>query len=550
MSDPVVPVRPPVPVLPSSGNRGTIIELPPNIPPVSPGDTLNGVVATRAAGGQVSIDTEAGQLVLRTPVVLAENTPVTLQILTEGQQPGVLIFPSIGSLAPPTPSLSPTIPSVETPVTANISLGGIVTATTGGTVANTGVAPGLLTPNIPSANIVQPGAGAALTTPSPLGFATGQNAFPIGTALTLQILEIIPGSPAGVGTVAQPDSLLTATTVRGEATDGSRANVEAAGAASVTARSAELQPTADARTLIQSTLVNPGQARGDEPQASRVSPEGTMIAANVLGANASGQTVIQTNLGVFTLNTTTTLPPGTELRLNLIAISGSPTLDESAANPLGQQWTNLAEALSSLQRESPADARRLMQSVLPQPGPRLGLAMLFFMSALQSGNLRGWFGEQATHALERERRPLVERLVDDFMQMQRLATDTNSSEWRTHLIPLFTDNQLHQLRVFMRNDNSEESSESDDAGSRFIVEVDFSKLGAFQFDGFVRGKQFDLIIRTHQDLGSTIHKDINRIYTDTLSALDYTGRVGFHTTPKFELQPSQAVFGDVRGVVV
>ena len=80
--------------------------------------------------------------------------------------------------------------------------------------------------------------------------------------------------------------------------------------------------------------------------------------------------------------------------------------------------------------------------------------------------------------------------------------------------------------------------------------MDFSKLGAFQFDGFVRQKQFDLIIRTHQDLGSTIHNDINRIFTDTLSALDFSGHVGFHTTPKFDLQPSEIVFGDDRGVVV
>ena len=415
-------------------------------------------------------------------------------------------------------------------------------------MANAGIASGPLAPNTPSA--VQPGAGAAHTTPTQLGFATGQNVFQTGTTLTLQILEIIPGNLTGVGTVAQPGSFLTATAVRGDATDSSRANVDAAGAVSVTARSTELQQTANAGALIRSTSVNPGQTRGDGPQVARVNPQGTVIAANVLGANASGQTVVQTNLGVFTLDTTTTLPPGTGLHLNLIAISGSPALDDGAADPLGRQWTNLAEALNSLQRESPADAQRLMQSVLPQPGPQLALAMLFFMSALQSGNLRGWFGEQATHALERERRPLVERLVDDFMQMQRLATDTNSSEWRTHLIPLFADSQLHQLRVFMRNDNSEESNDSDDIGSRFIIEVDFSKLGAFQFDGFVRGKQFDLIIRTHQDLGSTIHNDINRIYTDTLSALDFTGHVGFHTTPKFDLQPSQMVFGDVRGVVV
>ena len=550
MSDPVVPVAPPVTVPPSSGNRGTIVELPPNFPPVSQGDALSGVVAARAAAGQVSIDTEAGQLVLRTALELAENTPVTLQIQTGGQQPQVLIFPSLNSLTAIPPSIPSAIPAVESPVTANISLGGIVTATTGGSVASVGVAAGPAVPNSPSASIVRAGADVANTTTTQLGFATGQNALPPGTILTLQILEILPGGTTGVGTIAQPGSSPAGAARRGDPTGGSRANVDAAGAVSVTARSTELPQTANAGALIRSASVNLEQTRGDGQQVAVVNSEGTVIAANVLVANATGQTVVQTNLCVLTLDTTTTLPPGTGLHLNLIAISGSPAADGGAADPLGQQWTNFAEALNSLQRESPADAQRLMQSVLPQPGPHLALAMLFFMSALQSGNLRGWLGEQATQALARERRPLLERLVDDFMQMQRLATDTSSSEWRAHLIPLFADSQLQQLRVFMRNGNSEESGDSEEAGTRFIIEVDFSKLGAFQFDGFVRQKQFDLIIRTHQDLGSTIHNDINRIFTDTLSALDFSGHVGFHTTPKFDLQPSEIVFGDVRGVVV
>ena len=191
-----------------------------------------------------------------------------------------------------------------------------------------------------------------------------------------------------------------------------------------------------------------------------------------------------------------------------------------------------------------------MQSVLPQPGPHLALAMLYFMSALQSGNLRSWIGEQAAQVLERDRRPLLERLVDDFMQMQRLATDSTTSEWRTHLIPLFADEQLQQLRVFMRRGDADDAEEAEEAGTRFIIEVNFSRLGAFQFDGFVRRKHFDLVIRTHLELDDPIQSDIDRLHADTLSALDFSGSVRFQATEIFDLRPSEEVFGKVRGVIV
>ena len=136
------------------------------------------------------------------------------------------------------------------------------------------------------------------------------------------------------------------------------------------------------------------------------------------------------------------------------------------------------------------------------------------------------------------------------MQMQRLATDSTTSEWRTHLIPLFADEQLQQLRVFMRRGAADDVEEAEEAGTRFIIEVNFSRLGAFQFDGFVRRKHFDLVIRTHLELGDTIQSDIDRLYADTLSALDFSGSVRFQATEIFDLRSSEEVFGKVRGVIV
>ena len=436
----------------------------------------------------------------------------------------------------------------EPPVTTNITLGGLVSATVGGTVANNVGTTGQLELGANSFGIVENAAATAGTglaaSSVALRPASGQRSIPDGTILTLRILAVAPIEASGTRAGAQGSAVPGGggATGRNPATVSSGDVRNQAGAATPTL---EQQPIPGAQNATQLTPDGARQSRVNLPHATGTNPQGAVVAGTVLGTNASGQTVVQTDLGVLTLTTPTTLPPGTGLQLDLLAISGPSAVEETAASSFAQQWTGLAEALSALQREHPVGAQRLMQSVLPQPGPHLALAMLYFMSVLQSGNLRGWIGEQAAQALERGRRPLLERLVDDFMHMQRLATDSTSSEWRTHLIPLFAENQLQQLRVFMRRGDSDEAEDAEDAGTRFVIEVNFSTLGAFQLDGFVRRKHFDLVIRTHQDLGQTIQTDIDRIYGETLLALDFSGSVRFQATETFELRPSEDVFGKV-----
>ncbi len=91
----------------------------------------------------------------------------------------------------------------------------------------------------------------------------------------------------------------------------------------------------------------------------------------------------------------------------------------------------------------------------------------------------------------------------------------------------------------MRRHEDDGKSAGDDGngGTRFMIEVNMSRLGPFQFDGLTRKKHVDLMVRTHQELPKPMREDIRSIFGNTITALGHTGTIGFRAVPKFEISP-------------
>src|SRR3546814_19927763 len=112
--------------------------------------------------------------------------------------------------------------------------------------------------------------------------------------------------------------------------------------------------------------------------------------------------------------------------------------------------------------------------------------------------------------------------------MQQLAREPSGQDWRLLLVPLLTDGRPEYLKCFLR-DRRGAGSQDDEAetGSRFIIEVELSRLGPFQFDGLARRKTIDLFIRPPQDLSPDLRPPLAATHPHTLSA------PGFPAAPAF-----------------
>ena len=507
MNTPVPPTPPSSSELPqalsaSSGNTGTVIQSTLAQNSLQLGQTLLGIVLNRPAPGQFIIQTDAGQLTLQTAANFPNGSSVRLQVQNIGARTQLLILPAQAQSRNTVTNASTNQPAITSILTQ------------GSTIATTVTRPA--TP--PAATNAAP----AASNPGSAGISGNISGINSGTAAV--------GSVSGNAVTFQTSSSPTAP-------------VSSSASAPPAPTSAQIGPTLTAGTTFNVRILSITPSGSAASQESAQASPGTLN-GTVAGTGPSGQTLVQTAQGEIALASHSPLPRGTQLTLQMTSAPLAPFegADETSLL-LTRQWEALRDAIEALRLSDPAAARTLTQQVLPQGGGPITTGVLFFLSAMMTGDLRRWMGEDAMRALQRTGGNLLERLGRDIGEMQRMATEPSGQEWRSYLIPVLVGSDLQQLKLFIRGekDQDDEDATGQDRDTRFVIEVEFSKLGPFQFDGLTRSKNIDLMVRTREALAERMRDEIRVIFSDTVSALGFTGTLNFQRTPTFELNPTQEV---------
>ncbi|MBO89676.1 MAG: hypothetical protein CMP14_09150 [Rickettsiales bacterium] len=289
------------------------------------------------------------------------------------------------------------------------------------------------------------------------------------------------------------------------------------------------------------------------PLPSRIAVSPDTITGTVTGTTAGGQPIVETPTSEIALSTQKSLPRGTQIAFEII---NTPKLIDGMPEPtslvLNQQWETLREVMAALHATDPAAARHMAQNVLPQGGGAITTGVLFFLSAMLTGDVRRWMGEDTLRILQRTSGNLLDRLSQDMGDMRRMAVEPVGQEWRSYLVPIISGNALEQIKLFIRGERDQKSE--DDTGSgqnlRFVIEIEFSRLGPFQFDGLSRDRSIDLMVRTRDPLSKIMREDIRRIYANTISALGFSGTIDFQQSAIFAINPTQEVHAKQSGITV
>lgn len=289
----------------------------------------------------------------------------------------------------------------------------------------------------------------------------------------------------------------------------------------------------------------PGQAAPTAAPPGALSGATTLppLLASVTGAAASGATLALSGQATLSLSTArgAALPAGSQLLLDFLA----PPQPVQPGGVQAQQpaqvaaFQTLREAIAMLAQGDPAAAQRIAQSLIPSSGPQLAPALLFLVMAMRGGGAPGWLGPDAARAVERTRRGTLGRLDQEMKGAQGRARDSAGGDWRVMTMPVSDQGSLDPIRLYIRDRDRQDAASEEDGreNQRFVVEVNFTRLGPFQFDSLVRGKQVDLMVRTHEPLEESVRNDIRHLFGDTVSALGLGGSVGFHVVAAFDLAP-------------
>ncbi len=463
------------------------------------------------------------------PVQLPPGTELQLHVLTvqspppaqgapPGNPPQAAVTPAAAQAGPPAPAQPAAPPVAGPPGTASES---------------------------PATRLPQASGGQ----PGPSGQQPG---IPLGSQ------PAVPGSPAPVGAGPVP-----ASSAKAAAASYSPAPSQGAGAPSpptaggppIQAPPASGVPRADAGPAAST----PAAIQNTVPAAASGAYQ---FSGLVTATTHAGRPVLQTPLGTMTLEVQSPLPLGTRMTLELPigalpqAGAGGGAESPVSLSTLAYRWPALEEALLTLQHQAgavPGASEAAVPGAIPQPGPKLASTLLFFLSALGSGEIGRWLGGQAMQTLRNAgRHNLLTRLGQDFGQMSRLA-ESASGDWRLFFIPLWDGNQAHQIRLFVRHGPHDEHGQGDDPeddSTRFVLEVELSRVGDLQLDGLVRGKRFDLILRTRAPMPETMRRDITQIFHDANEATGYKGNIGFQASGDWHLMPIQGTDTAASNLVV
>ena len=158
--------------------------------------------------------------------------------------------------------------------------------------------------------------------------------------------------------------------------------------------------------------------------------------------------------------------------------------------------------------------------------------------------------------LEKLKPDTMRRLGDDFKLLGRTdeetTTATRTGEWRGTLIPLYSEEGLQQVRLFTRklSDENDDDNENKPKGTRFLIDVNLSKVGRLQLDGIVEkaDKRLDMIIRTSNKLPDPMRQDLMQIFIKANEIVGMNGGMSFQAAPDAFIDPKPDSVPQTTGI--
>lgn len=584
---PTAPAATPVPVA-----EVTVQKLPERLQDVTRPMLLTGTVAGETPEGLTRVRTSAGEILLKTDTPLPLDKPVTLQI-TPGQngtgqpqaakalvllQSTTVPAPATGGLQTPqagagaTPSVilpnltAPTVPAA--PTLPLLVPGSIVPALVIAATPKPPTPPGAA-PVLPGQNAVPqtPAATQAAAPSSPQAAPSPMGApVPSPTPAATPQASPAPTSAPTMGAPAGKPMLDTPVQMGGDAAHpGAETPTMAPPEGGANAPEPELPKGGTVALKILTVTPPPEQPKqpgkpgggGEgagaqakpappEPETPDVMPDvapsdAPVLKGTVAGSTPQGQPILATKQGMLALNVQASLPQGTKVTAALTdpakALQAAAPPPPELAPMTERDWPAMKQLLNTLAGLDRAAAQTLLNTIMPQPNRRLSAAMTFLLSAIKGGDARAWLGDEATSALEKGGRgDLLSQLEQEFKGLQRQASEPLPGDWRPYTLPMMDTNGPKPIHLYVHpvsdEDDGGEKREGGPKGSRFLLDLDLSRLGPMQLDGLVRPNRFDLILRSHTALPPEFRLDLIQIFADSIRAVGYTGGLSFQSGAK------------------
>jgi hypothetical protein len=208
-------------------------------------------------------------------------------------------------------------------------------------------------------------------------------------------------------------------------------------------------------------------------------------------------------------------------------------------------WPALSESVSILNQQSTPNLENITTKSA-QGGKALTNGVLFFLNAARLGSPSAWIGNQSEETLEEANSRLLDTLKRDVSGLINAANDV-TNEWRPISIPFdVRGNDIPFITMLLKNDPDQHRDQNgEDADQqqheRFVVEIDFKNIGTIQLDGFVKGQNFDLTLRSKADLPPGLATELKHLFKTAVDANGFNGALFIEQQTTFSVNVQDAL---------
>ncbi|GGF39128.1 hypothetical protein GCM10011611_51860 [Aliidongia dinghuensis] len=271
----------------------------------------------------------------------------------------------------------------------------------------------------------------------------------------------------------------------------------------------------------------------------------TTLAGRVLASSTASETLVDTALGTLLIPVQDTPPPtGAAAQLKITAVAPPVTTDkpESAKAPAieaAEPQPVLQAAAEALATLAPALAQQVQAQLSLPPSDQLTALILNFLGGLKTpAPAPRWPEPTIRKALvDAGRTDLATKLDLEASRIGQVQP-APPGEWSVTVLPFLGSATSKPMRLYRRTPDAEERERG--GGDRFVIELQLVRLGALQFDGLVRERRFDLVLRSERPLDDGLKALAERTFRDSLLISGWSGELSYARTgpvPLVSLKP-------------
>lgn len=217
-----------------------------------------------------------------------------------------------------------------------------------------------------------------------------------------------------------------------------------------------------------------------------------------------------------------------------------PALTQWISPTIGSgSWDTIDALLKTLVHHAPAQGQNFAQ-LIPSPAQPHNMAALsmLFLSMLRTGaSIDDWVSSETANLLKQMGKiDLLRAASTDMTLASKIDGMQLPQDWKMTMLPLLWEQNIHRTPLYYKHLPDEGDKNEADAKKRrklrFLFDLNLSRMGGVQVDGFMQSERLDLILRTKSPLSPPMQSQMKRIYAGAMDKSRLNGDLSFQFKPE------------------